>query len=49
MSHNTILESIRYYAVNTPNQLAVIDETVELTYDAYWKRICGVAAYLKSV
>lgn len=49
MGSHTILERIRYYAMNTPHQLAVIDEGVELTYEEYWEKICGVATRLKQL
>ncbi len=44
----SIIESIRKYAMETPEKLAVIDVNRELTYGEYWKKICGAAACLKS-
>ncbi|MFI3171777.1 MAG: class I adenylate-forming enzyme family protein [Eubacteriales bacterium] len=49
IKHKTVLESIRFYAMAVPNQLAVIDTTTELTYQAYWEKICGVASYLEKL
>ncbi len=46
---NTVLDSIRKYANETPDRLAVIDTTKELTYRTYWERIRGVAEYLQSI
>ncbi len=46
---NIILQSIRDYALQTPDKLAVVDPATELTYEAYWKKICGVASYLQSI
>lgn len=45
----TILQSIRDFAVKTPDKLAIIDPTTELTYATYWKKICGVAEFLKNI
>ncbi len=45
----TILQSIRQFAIETPDKLAVIDPSMELTYSEYWAKICGAASYLKSI
>lgn len=41
----TILQKIKCFAKKTPDTLAVVD--VELTYEQYWEKICGVAEYLR--
>lgn len=45
----TILEKIKMFSITTPYKLAVVDVVMELTYEAYWMKICGVASYLKSI
>ncbi len=49
MVRKLILQSIKTFATTTPDKLAVVDIITELTYKAYWKKICGVASYLKSI
>ncbi|MFI3209410.1 MAG: class I adenylate-forming enzyme family protein [Eubacteriales bacterium] len=46
---NTIIECINHYATATPDKLAIIDETIELSYEQYWNKIVIVASFLKNV
>lgn len=49
MDNKTVLQSIRSFAMDTPDKIAIVDTKIELTYSDFWKKICGVAEYLKSI
>ncbi len=47
--NNTILQSIRRFALEKPDKLAIVDPATELTYSAYWQKICGAASYFRGI
>jgi Acyl-CoA synthetases (AMP-forming)/AMP-acid ligases II len=46
MNFNSIVEAIRYHAAKNPGKLCLADGKGEVSYGAYYKRICGAAASL---
>lgn len=46
-NEQTILNSIRGFATETPDKLAIVDTVTELTYEQFWEKICHAAAYMQ--
>ncbi len=45
----TVLQCIKQSAIEHPEKLAVADPKMALNYKEYWQKICGAAAYLRSI